>query len=953
MANKSKIVEQQIENKGYYEYENLLCDTNRRLFKYKFYENDLTTSLKELNHLFSLMVGGKPLIGKDTLIQLNVGTNIAQTMKLGDLRNFIVNKIREGKNLNYLKITNLKIIANDNPFNCHLAKALGVTALTTDFVLENELMSRKTYEMLSKGITDGVKEIWNVDIEKAIKNLSKYKSVRKLIYRNGKTFVVTYYVNPATGQPDETDSVELSDNQHIHDIAIAGLAVGDEIEDKNGATGKVRRFEKDGSIRIEYGNGMKQTMSFDNFAKKVKNGDFVISAHKNVQILNANTVPTSLSELTHISSLGGSTGAELTEDNNSVKWVVKKGGDKQASEQCANEALANQIYETLGLNAPKSTIIMDGNNKVLVSGFVENLQDVNSLSGAQFIATKPNLQSTFVAHALLGNTDIVENDNTKVDVNGNIYFLDNGGSLLYRAQGGPKAFDGDCRELSSMLRFTSNQQKWFGNLTNGDIAMQIENLVLPKKKEVLDLIQNASYLDKAQKVELHDTMSKRFDKLDEFLKNYKLNTKNKNAPIKYDKAKDTLKSISAKNSAKSNYADITDCDVIKDEINKIIVKQVLSRGTRNGSYKNDKVGFIDANAICRKRGFDGKPVILNDADFQDLFNKEKNNPKNTLMYRTVGAGHEDSLVHANELYTGGIGQTAYGAGLYFAKETNSLSQFTTPPPPPRTHDLSDSKGYGDLTHVSMVSEDFKWGDLDVIRSEMLNFMNNQITNPKHDKIKQKLKTASDNLSAYKQDFIKNFADSKNHAYEVGKKAMEIHAKRDWGEHHVSELADVLNKFGKGASGKQIGQTIRLQLPNNEDGSKGEHFDYVLTGAGNTAGKSYNANVKALFNKVYDGYSAPFNQEVAKLDINVDATYKKLSTITDGLNKILNNEPPTIPNPSLSKSEKAMIQLLNDHKSGDEAGLYAMYKGYDGVQTSTRNYRVIYNRSKLIINEKLF
>jgi len=948
MVKKSKIVEQQRENKGYYEYENMLCNANIRLSKFKFFENDLKSSLKELNHLFSLMVDGKPIINNETLISLKVGTEIAHQMKLIDLRNFIISKIKEKGESNYLKITNLKIVSNANPFDCTLTKSLGITALTADFLIENELLGVDTYNALEKGFIEEATDYWNVDIEKAVKNLAKYKAVRKLVYRNGKTFVVTYYVNPITQLPEEQDSIELNDDKNIHAIAISGLAVGDEIEDKNGAKAVVRRFEKDGSIRLDYGSGIKTTMSFSNFAKKVKNGDLIISAHKNVQIKNTNATPTSLADLTHISSLGGSTGAELTEDENGVKWVVKRGGGKQASEQCANEALANQIYETLGLNAPKSTIITDKGDKVLVSGFVENLQDINSISGtAQFTNTKVLLQSTFVAHALLGNLDIVENDNTKVDVNGNIFFLDNGGSLLYRAQGGPKNFDKSCSELSSMLSFTSNQTKWFGNLTKGDIAMQIENLILPKKDEVLKTISNASYLDKAQQKELLDTMTGRFDSLEKFLDNYKLNTKNKNSPIKYDDAKDTLDSITLANSKKNDYKVIDDYEKILDDVNDYI------KNKNGGKSKNDTIGFVNANFMCKARGFDGKPTILSDVDFNKLFIKSKSQKGANLLYRTVGAGHEDSLVDRTEFYTGGVGQSAYGAGLYFANETNSLNNFTTPPPPPRTNDLSDSQGYGDLTHVVMTAPNFKWGDLDSIRSEMRNFLNNTIVNPKFDKAKDAFDKATQALKDHTKNFHINFAKTRNHAQEVAVKAMEIHAKRDWGEHHVTELADILNKFGNGASGKQIGQTIRLQLPKNADGSKGEHYDYVLTGAGNTNGKSYNTNVKTLFNKIYDEYSVPFQAELTKADMHSDKQFIQLSSDAMEAQDELNKHPHTIPNPNLTKSDKALMELIKKDQSGDSAGIYAIHKGYDGVTTSAGNYRVIYNRTKLIINEKLF
>jgi SPP1 gp7 family putative phage head morphogenesis protein len=74
------------------------------------------------------------------------------------------------------------------------------------------------------------------------------------------------------------------------------------------------------------------------------------------QFTSKDSWPKSMSDLKHVSTLGGSTGAMLMEDEHGNKFVVKSG---KKSGQAENEWIANQLYKALGVKVPDG-IMLDG-----------------------------------------------------------------------------------------------------------------------------------------------------------------------------------------------------------------------------------------------------------------------------------------------------------------------------------------------------------------------------------------------------------------------------------------------------------------------------------------------------------------------------------------------------------------------------------------------------------------
>lgn len=103
-----------------------------------------------------------------------------------------------------------------------------------------------------------------------------------------------------------------------------------------------------------------------------------------------------------------------------------------------NEHLANAIYNALGISAPQSKVFEQGGKTHYASLMVPNKGDLKN--GASPDVAKELLKG-FAADVLMGNWDVLGlgGDNVVTGHDGTPHRIDNGGALLFRAQGGEKA----------------------------------------------------------------------------------------------------------------------------------------------------------------------------------------------------------------------------------------------------------------------------------------------------------------------------------------------------------------------------------------------------------------------------------------------------------------------------------------------------------------------------------
>lgn len=190
--------------------------------------------------------------------------------------------------------------------------------------------------------------------------------------------------------------------------------------------------------------------------------------------------PKGLDGLETVRPLGGSTGATLVRDPVTGKQYVLKRGNNP--DHLREEFAADEAYRALGVAVPKARLYETGKGPVKLAEFIEgrSLADVLATGTPKEVTVIfEKLQRHFAADALLGNWDVVglSMDNVLVK-DGNVYRIDNGGSLRFRAQGELKGerWNGFPTELWSLRDAKINPQtaKVFGSLSHAQLVNQIE-----------------------------------------------------------------------------------------------------------------------------------------------------------------------------------------------------------------------------------------------------------------------------------------------------------------------------------------------------------------------------------------------------------------------------------------------------------------------------------------------
>lgn len=216
-------------------------------------------------------------------------------------------------------------------------------------------------------------------------------------------------------------------------------------------------------------------------------------------------------------NIGGSTGAYVVEAGGDLYVVKEYHGNEN---QVRNEFLANALYNTFNLHqsplrsakpVPESKIAKTQDKELLFSPFVKNLNtledmDLDDLEPEDHEEVLNSIKSNFVLDAWLANWDVVglTEDNIGVSTREGIPVvtrLDNGGALLYRAQGAPKgnAFGDKVTELDTMRDFNMapSAAEYFSTISDSEL---IDSLNAFEKKVqrigvsgIFDLINSAGF----------------------------------------------------------------------------------------------------------------------------------------------------------------------------------------------------------------------------------------------------------------------------------------------------------------------------------------------------------------------------------------------------------------------------------------------------------------------------
>ena len=210
----------------------------------------------------------------------------------------------------------------------------------------------------------------------------------------------------------------------------------------------------------------------------------------------------SMDHWTQTGGQGGSNPGGKFKDQDGVEWYCKFPADQDTAKA---EVLAAKLYTALGLNAQDAKLVTkDG--KV---GIASRWQEVKKAT-PQELAKTPGVLAGFAADAWLANWDVVGLgfDNLQVDEKGNAMRVDAGGSLMYRAQGGKKAFGDTVTELDSLRDKKLNPQAAavFGGMSQADITASVAKVAQISDAQIRILVNSHGPGTKAERKALADTL---------------------------------------------------------------------------------------------------------------------------------------------------------------------------------------------------------------------------------------------------------------------------------------------------------------------------------------------------------------------------------------------------------------------------------------------------------------
>lgn len=183
--------------------------------------------------------------------------------------------------------------------------------------------------------------------------------------------------------------------------------------------------------------------------------------------------------LTKISEqLGSNRGGWYEDQETREKYYIKFYDNP---DQARAEFITNAIYAKLGIAAVQSSLFeMDGQLAIAS-------REVHGAAGTGSEEQKgsSDVRDGFVADVYLANWDVVGlvHDNIVKGADGRMYRIDNGGSLIFRAQGGSKELSStDIPELQTMLREEYPAGQVFEGITQEQMKAQATH-VLEKLSE--------------------------------------------------------------------------------------------------------------------------------------------------------------------------------------------------------------------------------------------------------------------------------------------------------------------------------------------------------------------------------------------------------------------------------------------------------------------------------------
>lgn len=659
--------------------------------------------------------------------------------------------------------------------------------------------------------------------------------------------------------------------------------------------------------------------------------------------------PKDPSELVFVKNLGGSTGAKLMKDAKGREFVVKSSKNTNNA-HVLSEYYASQIYSLCGLDTPDYELYDDGKDVTLISHYMRGVK-------APTLNDYAELAKGFVVDTFLANWDVYQNDNCLVDGAGKIYRVDNGGSLNFRAQGATKPF-GSKIDWDNMVRYN---QAIFSQLKIEDVIKQIDDLKA-RKDQILSYAETGA-LQKVQP-QLKGILEARFDDLERIRGQYEVLLQRQNRKVKPRKIKP----------ASEMYRDFSD-----DEINSLWANAT-------GNTPGNKLTHIGNNGwdllstICKMRGFDVRPDVVDDATFWKKVASSKRH-----LFRGVSARGRDKTYYSDDFkfndncFYGNTG--IYGEGIYF-HVNDSHDADKTPTGYKSSGAYSHARSYagstGDIIEA-VIDDSAKIIKVDDVLKEVesMSNSNNKALKKALDeqkKAEDEYNTAKSELNNLSQNTEKKVrTDMHYDDFSYSDIPMQIDQVIDWGAIDVdgkpnyisfddfvgNHLSNWVKRNGGSITlkGDKGTETYVIKMPNSTEQFMFSRFRYE-----NNAIKRKNAFARPYHYMVKQFKDYIMREHYGRIEDAVRKAVDNLGDETQRLKKVMKDkldayntktdEVKRIKTAGVGDPNKDIYAAIYNNRYDTEVlGVYAALKGYDAMIQPNGNYSgnsflIVFNRSKI-------
>ena len=155
-------------------------------------------------------------------------------------------------------------------------------------------------------------------------------------------------------------------------------------------------------------------------------------------------------------------------------------------DQLRAEFVSNQVYQRLGIAVPQVQLATIGGKLATVSQEVHNLRSVEE----EELKSNKQVNLGFLADAFLANWDVAASNNMQIDADGNVFRLDQGGTLNSRARGEPKQFTEDIPEIETLVEHNPVVFSQVKTADTREMASRINGL---SDEDLQQIVESAQY----------------------------------------------------------------------------------------------------------------------------------------------------------------------------------------------------------------------------------------------------------------------------------------------------------------------------------------------------------------------------------------------------------------------------------------------------------------------------